>query len=347
MPDTPAVSVTDLKKTYRSGLFRRRKVEALQGVSFDVEPGEIFGLLGPNGAGKTTLIKVLLGLVKRSGGHAKVLDLPAGDRRGRMRIGYLPENHRIPRHLTGNTALEYYGQLSHMPLSEIRSKRGELLDSVGLGKWGTATVASYSKGMLQRLGLAQAMLHDPELLILDEPTDGVDPVGRAKIRETLFLLKDRGKTIFLNSHLLQELELVCDRVAILQNGLLRHVGSIQELTQAASPGVTFKLIAEQAEFQAAVDLLDDAGIQWRTINNDDSQTIIVESTEQSAIDQTVDSFRQANVSISAIIRQQLTLEEAFLQLVDRDSDEIDDVRRSTTGGTAQTEFDDATEGGNS
>ena len=264
-----------------------------------------------------------------------------------MRIGYLPENHRIPRHLTGNTALEYYGQLSHMPLSEIRSKRGELLDSVGLGKWGTATVASYSKGMLQRLGLAQAMLHDPELLILDEPTDGVDPVGRAKIRETLFLLKDRGKTIFLNSHLLQELELVCDRVAILQNGLLRHVGSIQELTQAASPGVTFKLIAEQAEFQAAVDLLDDAGIQWRTINNDDSQTIIVESTEQSAIDQTVDSFRQANVSISAIIRQQLTLEEAFLQLVDRDSDEIDDVRRSTTGGTAQTEFDDATEGGNS
>lgn len=347
MPDTPAVSVTDLKKTYRNGVFRRRKVEALQGVSFDVEPGEIFGLLGPNGAGKTTLIKVLLGLVKRSDGQAKVLDLPAGDRRGRMRIGYLPENHRIPRHLTGNTALEYYGQLSHMSLSEIRIKRGELLDSVGLSKWGTTPVASYSKGMLQRLGLAQAMLHDPELLILDEPTDGVDPVGRAGIRETLFWLKDRGKTVFLNSHLLQELELVCDRVAILQKGLLRHVGPIQELTQAATFGVTFRLVSEQEELQAALSLLDRAGISWRQVAEQGLKTVVIEASDQPTIDQVIDNFRQEKISISAIIRKQLTLEEAFLQLVDRDSDEIDDVRRSKIEGTVQTEFDDATEGGNS
>lgn len=347
MPDTPTVSVTDLKKTYRSGLFRRRKVEALQGVSFDVQPGEIFGLLGPNGAGKTTLIKVLLGLVKRFDGQAKVLNLPAGDRRGRMRIGYLPENHRIPRHLTGNSALEYYGQLSHMSLNEIRSKRGELLDSVGLGKWGTTTVASYSKGMLQRLGLAQAMLHDPELLILDEPTDGVDPVGRAGIRDTLFWLKDRGKTIFLNSHLLQELELVCDRVAILQKGLLRHVGPIQELTQVASSGVAFKLAAARDTVQAALDKLDTAGIQWRRVDEGESSTVIIETTEQSAIDHSVDSFRQANISISAIIRKQLTLEEAFLQLVDRDSDEIDDVRRSQSEGDVPTDSRDTAEGSHS
>jgi ABC-2 type transport system ATP-binding protein len=344
--DTPAVSVTDLKKTYRSGLFRRRKVEALQGVSFDVHQGEIFGLLGPNGAGKTTLIKVLLGLVKRSDGQANVLDLPAGDRRGRMRIGYLPENHRIPRHLTGNTALEYYGQLSHMPLSEIRSKRGELLDSVGLGKWGTATVASYSKGMLQRLGLAQAMLHDPELLILDEPTDGVDPVGRAGIRDTLFWLKDRGKTIFLNSHLLQELELVCDRVAILQKGLLRHVGPIQELTEAASSGVTFKLAADNVAVQTALDSLNDANIDCRCIDGE-PLTVIVESVEQSVIDQAVDIFRKTEVSISTISHQTLTLEEAFLQLVDRDSDETDDVRRSERVQSSPTEHTDAAKGGNS
>lgn len=347
MSDTPAVSVIDLKKTYRSGLFRRRKVEALQGVSFDVRPGEIFGLLGPNGAGKTTLIKVLLGLVRRSAGKANVLDLPAGDRRGRMRIGYLPENHRIPRHLTGNTALEYYGQLSHMPLSEIRSKRGELLDSVGLGKWGTATVASYSKGMLQRLGLAQAMLHDPELLILDEPTDGVDPVGRAGIRDTLFWLKDRGKTVFLNSHLLQELELVCDRVAILQKGLLKHVGPIQELTQAASPGVTFRLTSDQENLREAFSLLDSAEISWRPIENQGQPTVILESSDQPTIDQVVDTFRKADVSISAIIRKQLTLEEAFLQLVDRDSDEIDDVRRAPSEGVVPTESEETTEGGNS
>ncbi|MFT5327428.1 MAG: ABC-2 type transport system ATP-binding protein [Planctomycetaceae bacterium] len=347
MSDTPAVSVTELKKTYRSGLFRRRKVEALQGVSFDVEPGEIFGLLGPNGAGKTTLIKVLLGLVKRSDGRAKVLDLPAGDRRGRMRIGYLPENHRIPRHLTGNTALEYYGQLSHMPLGEIRRKRGELLASVGLGKWGTTTVASYSKGMLQRLGLAQAMLHDPELLILDEPTDGVDPVGRAGIRDTLFWLKDRGKTVFLNSHLLQELELVCDRVAILQKGLLRHVGPIHELTQATSSGVTFRLAADQQGIQPALDLLEAAGVTHRRTDEGALSYVIIDSVEQSSIDQTVDTFRQAGVSISAIIRKQLTLEEAFLQLVNRDSDETDDVRRSQPQDGSPTEHTDAAEGGNS
>jgi len=344
---TPVVSVIDLKKTYRSGLFRCRKVEALQGVSFDVQPGEIFGLLGPNGAGKTTLIKVLLGLVKRSGGKANVLDLPAGDRRGRMRIGYLPENHRIPRYLTGNTALEYYGQLSHMPLSEIRSKRGELLDSVGLGKWGTATVASYSKGMLQRLGLAQAMLHDPELLILDEPTDGVDPAGRAGIRDTLFSLKDRGKTIFLNSHLLQELELVCDRVAILQKGLLRHVGPIQELTQVASSGVTFRLTCDQANLQDALRVLDNAEISWRPIENQWRPTVIVESSDQPTIDQAVDIFRNANVSISAISCKQLTLEEAFLQLVDCDSQEIDDVRSAQPEGVVQTKSEETTAGGNS
>ena len=347
MPDTPAVSVKDLKKTYRSGVFRRRKVEALQGVSFDVEPGEIFGLLGPNGAGKTTLIKVLLGLVKRSDGRAKVLDLPAGDRRGRMRIGYLPENHRIPRHLTGNTALEYYGQLSHMPLSEIRRKRGELLASVGLGKWGTATVASYSKGMLQRLGLAQAMLHDPELLILDEPTDGVDPVGRAGIRDTLFWLKDSGKTIFLNSHLLQELELVCDRVAILQKGLLRHVGPIDELTQATSSGVTFRLAAEQQKIQSPLDDLEAAGVTCRHSVEDALSYVIIDSIEQPDIDRTVDTFRQAGISISAIIRKQLTLEEAFLQLVERESDETYDVGQSQFEDASPTEHTDTAEGGNS
>lgn len=319
MHDRPAVCVRELRKTYRSGLLRRRKVEALRGVSFEVQRGEIFGLLGPNGAGKTTLIKVLLGLVKRFSGHARVLDFPAGSHHGRMRIGYLPENHRIPRHLTGNTALEYYGQLSHLSVRAIRAKRGELLASVGLSHWGSTSVASYSKGMLQRLGLAQAMLHDPELLILDEPTDGVDPVGRADIRDTLFQLKERGKTIFLNSHLLQELELVCNRVAILQKGAVRHVGPIQELTQTSTTGVTFRVKASQQQIQSAMLPVIPSQVDLHPDSDADFSVFTIESTDQSVIDRLVDAFRQADLSIVSIVRRQLTLEEAFLQLVDRDS----------------------------
>ena len=222
MPHDPLIDVRDLRKTYRDGLFARRRVEALRGVTFQVGGGEIFGLLGPNGAGKTTLIKVLLGIVRKSGGNASLLGRTPGDRKGRRHVGYLPENHRIPAHHSGNTALEYYGSLSGLSLGEIKRRRPALLDLVGLGDWGHTSVKKYSKGMLQRLGLAQALLHEPKLLILDEPTDGVDPVGRAEMRDLWRRLKDEGKTIFINSHLLQEIELVCDRVAILVHGLVER-----------------------------------------------------------------------------------------------------------------------------
>lgn len=308
---TPVVSVSDLRKTYRSGLIRRKKVQALQGVSFDVQPGEIFGLLGKNGAGKTTLIKILLGIVKRSDGKASVLGLPAGDRKGRMRIGYLPENHRIPRHLTGFTALDYYGQLSHMPRREIRQKQDELLEMVGLEKWGSTPVKSYSKGMLQRLGLAQAMLHDPDVLILDEPTDGVDPAGRADIRETLFKLKEQGRTVFLNSHLLQEIELVADRVAVIHRGLVLRCGPIQDLTRRASSEITFELFAAET---ATLSLLSELGP--RVVDKTEKTTsVAVAPHSQEEIDQVVDKIREAGISIASISRDRQTLEQAFLELI--------------------------------
>ena len=209
----PVIQVAGLKKTYRSGILGRRRLHALQGVDLEVPKGSIYGLLGPNGAGKTTLIKILLGIVRKSDGGATVLGQPAGRLAARRRIGYLPENHRIPRHLTGRTALEYYGALSGLSVGEIRRRMPELLDRVGLAGREKESVAGYSKGMQQRLGLAQAMLHQPDLIVLDEPTDGVDPVGRKEIREVLRSLADEGATIFLNSHLLQEIELVCERVA--------------------------------------------------------------------------------------------------------------------------------------
>jgi ABC-2 type transport system ATP-binding protein len=309
-----AISVDNVEKKYKRGVFRRKTVDALRGVSLDVQAGEIFGLLGPNGAGKTTLIKILLGIVRRSAGDAQVLGLEAGSRRGREQIGYLPENHRIPRHLTGNTALEYYGELNRVPLRDIRANQQRLLDTVGLSEWGSAPVKTYSKGMQQRLGLAQAMLHDPKLLILDEPTDGVDPVGRAKIRETLFMLKEQGKTVFLNSHLLQELELVCDRVAILQNGQVKHVGKVEELTEASSSELKFRVhgpLETVKQSFANVPNLPEHQIE----TNSNSHVIAVDIAEQSQIDATVDQLRQSGVSIEAIYRDRLTLEQVFLQMV--------------------------------
>ena len=224
----------------------------MKGVSFQVERGTIFGLLGPNGAGKTTLIKVLLGIVRKTDGTAALLGLPAGDRSGRRSVGYLPESHRIPRHHTANSALEYYGSLSGMSGAEVRRRRPELLELVGLGSWGQSSVKKFSKGMLQRLGLAQALMHNPELLILDEPTDGVDPVGRSEMRGTLQRLKSEGKTIFINSHLLQEIELVCDRVAILVQGELRREGLVEEITRRQQTEIELTVAGSEATIRAAL-----------------------------------------------------------------------------------------------
>ena len=183
----PVIQVQDLKKSYKSGLIRRRRINALQGATLEVPRGSIYGLLGPNGAGKTTMIKILLGIVRKTSGEATVLGKQAGALDARRSIGYLPENHRIPRHLTGVTALEYFGCLSGLTAAEARRRSPEMLDIVGLAGREKERVSGYSKGMQQRLGLAQALLHKPELIVLDEPTDGVDPVGRKDIREVLQL----------------------------------------------------------------------------------------------------------------------------------------------------------------
>lgn len=312
LPDTPAIEVASLTKTFRDGLFNRRPVAALRGVSFQVSRGTIFGLLGPNGAGKTTLLKILLGIVYKSGGEARLLGWPAGDRRGRRSVGYLPENHRIPRHHTGNTALEYYGSLSGMSGREIRRRRPELLELVGLGTWGRTAVRSYSKGMLQRLGLAQALMHDPELLVLDEPTDGVDPVGRSEMRATLRRLKEQGKTVFINSHLLQEIELVCDRVAILVKGELRREGLVQAITQRAEAEIELTLAGSEAAIRAALGEVTIA--EWRAA--DDGQFRAVLSIgDQPGVDRCIDALREAGISIVALSPRRDTLEEAFLGIV--------------------------------
>lgn len=222
-----ALSADSIVKTFGRGA---KAVHALQGVSLNVERGQIFGLLGPNGAGKTTLIKCVLGIVWTNGGRGTVLGNPFGSVKAKEHIGYLPENHRYPLHLTGEQVLSYFGKLSEVPKPVLEQRITETLALVGMSDWRKTLIRKYSKGMMQRLGLAQALLNDPELIMLDEPTDGVDPVGRKEIRDILVHLKDQGKTIFLNSHLLSEVERISDRVAIMNKGAVVREGTVSELT---------------------------------------------------------------------------------------------------------------------
>ena len=224
-----AVDVQALSKTYRSRL-GRTSVQALDGLDLQVAPGEIFGLLGPNGAGKTTLVKSLLSIVRPTAGVAFLFGVPIGRPEARRRVGFLPEHHRFPPFLTAEALLHLYGRLAGVSTADREQRVPSLLDRVGMGAWKQAKIKTFSKGMTQRVGLAQALLNAPDLLFLDEPTDGVDPAGRREIRDLLVELRGEGKTIFLNSHLLSEVEQVCTRVAILKGGRLVREGTVDELT---------------------------------------------------------------------------------------------------------------------
>ena len=218
------VDLRDVAKTYR------RRVEALRGIQMQVRTGEIFGLLGSNGAGKSTLVKIMMTVIRPNRAEGTILGRPIGHKGTLARVGYLPEHLRFPPYLTGRQTLEFFAAMAKVNRSDRKRRAAELLDLVGLTNWGNAKVGTYSKGMRQRVGLAQALVNDPELLVLDEPTDGLDPVGRREVREVLGRLRDQGKTIFLNSHMLSEVERVCDRVAILSSGKVIRQGTLAELT---------------------------------------------------------------------------------------------------------------------
>ncbi len=235
--ESPAVVETyELRKTYRTGFWLNQKIASLKGCTLKVYKGETFGLLGPNGAGKTTLLKTLLGIVRPSGGRGLLLGQPLGDRAVKQRIGYLPENPYFYDYLTGWEILKFTAGLFGVPGSVQRQRIPELLDLVGLAQSAARKkqLRQYSKGMLQRIGMAQALINDPELVFFDEPMSGLDPLGRYQIREIILSLKKRGKTIFFNSHILSDVEQICDRVAILAQGDLIALGSLQDLLGADS-----------------------------------------------------------------------------------------------------------------
>ncbi len=314
----PAISANNLCKTYRSGTVFRKELKALENVSFEVKRGSIFGLLGPNGAGKTTFVKILLGIITKTAGSASLLGHRAGSINARRQVGYLPEHLRISPHLTAWTALECFGNLSNVPNSVIRDKRDELLELVGLTGRHREPVRNFSKGMLQRLGLAQAMLHEPQLLMLDEPTDGLDPRARAEMRQIIHRLRESGVTIFLNSHLLQEVELICDSVAILNRGQLKYCGPVETIGQEVANenqqiNAEIDLAAPQAEIQAALE-----GKAYRHLKppSKAGASIDVTFAFQGEVDEFIDEMRHRQISILRLLPRRISLEDAFLKLID-------------------------------
>jgi ABC-2 type transport system ATP-binding protein len=223
----PAIETVGLRKEYG-------RTVALHDLSLSVRPGEVFGFLGPNGAGKTTAVKILLGLTRPTGGGARLFGRPAAEPATRRRVGYLPETFRFHDWLTGEGLLDFHGRLAGLSAAERRKRIPEVLGLVGLAGRGSERLRGYSKGMAQRIGLAQALLHRPDLVLLDEPTSALDPVGRRQVRDLIRSLRAEGTTVFLNSHLLSEVELVCDRVAIVDRGRVVRSGRLAELVGGAT-----------------------------------------------------------------------------------------------------------------
>jgi ABC-2 type transport system ATP-binding protein len=222
--DSAVIDLHDVAKTYGS------KVQALRGIPLRVMRGEIFGLLGPNGAGKSTLVKIMMSVIRPTRAQGTLLGRPLGHKATLAKVGYLPEHHNMPSYLTGRQALEFFAALARVDRATRKCRAGELLELVRMEQWAGAKLRTYSKGMQQRIALAQALMNDPDLVVLDEPTDGLDPVGRKETRDMLQRLRAEGKTVFLNSHLLGEVEQICDRVAILVEGNIVREGTIADLT---------------------------------------------------------------------------------------------------------------------
>ena len=298
-----AVETFGLTKYYSRG-----KIQALQDFTLAVDEGKIFSLLGPNGAGKTTLIKILLTIVHPTRGEAKILGNPYTQYAIHSQIGYLAENHRFPEFLNPVQILYYYGKMVGIDKTTLIQKIPLLLKQVKLENWGKTRIRKFSKGMLQRLGLAHALLNEPDLLFLDEPTDGIDPVGRKEIRDILKSLRDTGKTIFLNSHLLSEVERISDEIAILKNGQVIRQGQLND----------FISIKEQYQLRlkngkSTINEICNA-LQIPLSRGAADYTVSVKDDAQ--LNYLIDRLRQADTVIQAIVPRKISLEDYYIEVLD-------------------------------
>jgi ABC-2 type transport system ATP-binding protein len=300
------IEASGLSKVY-TARFGSRRITALGGIDLSVEQGQVFGLLGPNGAGKTTTVKILLGLTRPTAGRASLLGRTASDPESRRRVGYLPEGHRFPGYLTARQTLTIFGRMSGMETRDLRRRAPELLERVGLAEWADVRVKKFSKGMTQRLGLAAALVHDPEVLLLDEPTDGVDPVGRREIRDLLQEEAKRGKTVLLNSHLLSEIERTCDRVAVLRGGKVAAAGRIEDLTASGS---RYKLVATGVD-DALLAAFRETGASVERVNGH----LDLSAKDLDHVNALVDRLRAAGGKLQELTPVRSSLEDVFVDLV--------------------------------
>ena len=303
-----AIETHGLEKIYRPR-FRGRTVRAVSNLTLRVPEGSKFGLLGANGAGKTTFVKMLLSAVHPTAGSAALFGRDAGDPEARRPVGYLPENHRFPTYFTGRGMLEFYGALSGLEKRTLRLRVPEVLELTGLAEWGETRIKKYSKGMLQRLGLAQALIHRPRMLILDEPTDGVDPAGRRHIRDVLNRLSGTGVTVFINSHLLGEVESFCEYVAILKKGELALEGKISDLVSEPGYRVTAVQVPQPA-LQAV-----------RGTLGSDGHTMTLQAATREEANRAIDMVRAAGGLIESVATSAGTLEDLFIRVTKTDTTE--------------------------
>ena len=302
-----AIDVRDLRKTYRTP-FARRKVEALRGVTFEVQRGHIFGFVGPNGAGKTTTIRTLMGLIRPTSGSAMILGQKIPSRAARFKVGFLPESPYFYDYLTVGELLDLAGRLFGVP-SDLRKKRAnDLIERVGLDRARSQSLKKFSKGMLQRAGLAQALMNDPELVVLDEPMSGLDPIGRKEVRELILSLRDQGKTVFFSTHILSDVEAITDRVAIVARGSLQAHGTPSELVKQTILGTDVMLrIPADADITSLTDGAD------RVRRKDDELSLTLPT--EADVDAWVTRAHAASGKIISIAPRHETLEDLFLRRV--------------------------------
>ena len=298
-----AIETQALRKEFGSNV-------AVRGLTLQVKRGEVFGFLGPNGAGKTTSIKMLLGLVHPTSGSASLLGRPQNDLQARGQVGFLPEHFRFHDWLTAAEFLTVHGQLHKMAPDRLRKRSLELLDLVGLTPFADKQLHTFSKGMLQRIGLAQALVNEPALVFLDEPTSGLDPVGRRLVRDIIRRLREQGTTVFLNSHLLSEVEITCDRVAFIKHGEVLRTSTMTSLVEGET---TVSIRARGANPQVLQDLA-----QWGQNVHTEGELILMSIHDEEALPAINRHLVASNVEVFSIVPQRLSLEDLFIQVVGTD-----------------------------
>ena len=296
------IEISGLEKTYTVGFWRKQPKRALHPLTLNIEDGEIFGFLGPNGAGKTTTLKMLMGLVFPTGGSARILGMDVNDPRVKAQIGFLPEQPYFYDYLTARELLEYYGRLSGLGGKDLSGRVQQMLGSVGLPEAGGVQLRKFSKGMLQRVGIAQAILHDPKVVFLDEPMSGLDPMGRREVRDLMEQLKRDGKTVFFSTHILSDAEALCDRVAVIHLGELRGVGAVAQLTSSVHGTV-------EVVWQGAVPSVLKALGADAHVTGDTARAVLAEEN----LDAAIDALRRERLRLISVTPVRNTLEQYFVE----------------------------------